>query len=387
MGVKVREKEKGSGVYWVFISHNGSRKSKMIGDEDLAEQVAKKIRAKIELGIYEPKKTIKKKKYPAFKDYAEVWLNDYIKSLRRPSTFERYQDNLVRYIYPAIGSKSIGNLKRGDIRNLLLKLHKKGLSRASIALVKDVISGPMEYAIDEEIITGNPTRGILKRLNIERDKRISVEPMTNEEVKLFLETCLKYETGYFPFFLTAFRTGMRLGELIALKWTDVDWNGKFIKVQRSFRRGVVSHTKTGKERRVDMSDQLISTLKALQTKRKREALKIGKGDPVDWIFNRGDKPISQNSIRNVFKRILKKAGLRHMRVHDMRHSFASLLLSNGESPVYVKEQLGHSSIQMTVDIYGHLIPSSNRKAVNRLDDPAPNLHPICTLENKKAVTI
>ncbi|HSQ85753.1 MAG TPA: site-specific integrase, partial [Desulfobacterales bacterium] len=75
------------------------------------------------------------------------------------------------------------------------------------------------------------------------------------------------------------------------------------------------------------------------------------------------------SVRNVWKRLLKKAGIREMRLHDIRHTFASLLLSNGESPVYVKEQLGHSSIQITVDIYGHLIPSSNRGAVNQLDNP------------------
>lgn len=81
---------------------------------------------------------------------------------------------------------------------------------------------------------------------------------------------------------------------------------------------------------------------------------------------------------NIFKRILKKAGLREIRIHDMRHTFASFLLTQGESPVYVKEQLGHHSIQMTVDIYGHLIPSSNRQAVNQLDDEnsnAPYIHP------------
>ena len=81
--------------------------------------------------------------------------------------------------------------------------------------------------------------------------------------------------------------------------------------------------------------------------------------------------MEQNYIREVFKRILRKAGIREMRLHDIRHTFASLLLSNGESPVYVKEQLGHSSIQMTVDIYGHLIPGSNRGAVNKLDGSSP----------------
>lgn len=81
---------------------------------------------------------------------------------------------------------------------------------------------------------------------------------------------------------------------------------------------------------------------------------------------------TQNFIRRVYKKILAKAGIREMRLHDIRHTYASILLSRGESPVYVKEQMGHSSIQMTVDIYGHLIPSSNRGAVNQFDSPKPS---------------
>ncbi|MEA2063450.1 MAG: site-specific integrase, partial [Gemmatimonadota bacterium] len=159
-----------------------------------------------------------------------------------------------------------------------------------------------------------------------------------------------------------------LGELLGLQWGDIDWNGGFVQVQRSFKNQQMSETKTGRTRRVDMSDQLIEVLQRLYTDRKKEALKSGRGEVIELIFHKSGEPIAQNSIRNVWKRILRKAGLRDMRFHDIRHTFASQLLSNGQSPVYVKEQLGHSSIQITVDIYGHLIPSSNREAVNQLDD-------------------
>ena len=94
------------------------------------------------------------------------------------------------------------------------------------------------------------------------------------------------------------------------------------------------------------------------------------------VFARNGKIMEQNYIRRIHDRILRKAELRKIRLHDIRHSYASLLLTQGERPVYVKEQLGHHSIQMTVDIYGHLIPSSNRQAVNKLDDlSAPHTHP------------
>jgi hypothetical protein len=96
------------------------------------------------------------------------------------------------------------------------------------------------------------------------------------------------------------------------------------------------------------------------------------GDVVETGFHHKGKWMKQNHIRRVFKRVLQKAGLREIRLQDTRHSFASLLSTDGVTPVYVKEPLGHSSIQMTVDVYGHLIPSSNREAVNRLDFPQPS---------------
>ena len=125
-----------------------------------------------------------------------------------------------------------------------------------------------------------------------------------------------------------------------------------------------------------MSDQLTTVLKGLVTERKKEALRSGKGELSDLVFMHNGEIMEQNFVRRIHDRILRKAGLRKIRTHDLRHGYASLLLSKGESPVYVKEQLGHHSIQMTVDIYGHLIPSSNRQAVNKLDDlSAPQAHP------------
>jgi integrase len=136
-----------------------------------------------------------------------------------------------------------------------------------------------------------------------------------------------------------------------------------------------------------MSDQLAATLKELLTQRKREALQKGLGEIHELVFHRGSgAAIEQNYIRRVFKRILKKAELREIRPHDLRHTFASLLLTQGESPVYVKEQLGHSSIQITVDIYGHLIPGANKAAVNKLDD-APTGTPTAPTDQKADLTI
>jgi integrase len=372
MGVKVREKPPGSGVFWIFINHNGKRKAKKIGtDEDKANEVAEKIKAKLVLGEFNIK-TRRRSTQLLFKNYGKTWLEVYIKSIRTQSTYERYEGVLRNHVYPALGNKPLDQIKRSDIKNLILTLHKKSLSKSSLELVRDVISGPMNYAIDEEIITANPVAGIFKQLKLERPRKLEKDPLNFSEVDLFLATCQKHFADYYTFFLTAFRTGMRSGELLALEWRDIDFNSKFILVQRTYKRGRIGKTKTGKTRRVDMSNQLIAALKHLQIKRKKQALKQGLGEPVEIIFHQDKKHIEQNFINKLFKRILKKAGMRELNFHYIRHTFASLLLSNGESPVYVKEQLGHSKIGTTVDIYGHLIPSSNREAVNRLDNMQPD---------------
>jgi integrase len=374
MAVKVKERPLGSGIFWVFIDHQKKRKAKKIGrDENLAHEVAKKIEAKLTLGDLDLAK--EEKKVPTFKEYAEIWLATYVKPLRRLSTYERYLSMLKNHVYPTLGQRSIDSVRRGDLRDLFLKLHAKGLSKASVALARDVVNGPLSYAVDAELIPVNPTTGVIKALHIERDKREHLDPFTHDEVKLFLGTCRDHFSEYYPFFLCAFRTGMRLGELLALQWGDIDLNGKFIQVQRSYKLGRMSPTKTGRIRRVDMSDQLFESLRSLFTVRKREGLQMGLGEAVELVFHRKGEPIAQNSIRHVFKRILRKAKLRDIRFHDIRHTYASLLLSDGASPVYVKEQMGHSSIQMTVDIYGHWIPSGNRAAVNRLDMPSETPKP------------
>ena len=135
--------------------------------------------------------------------------------------------------------------------------------------------------------------------------------------------------------------------------------------------------KSGESRKVDMSLELTQALKDLKLERQIEAGASGTDVPA-WVFcNERGGLMHPHILRDrFFYGLLKKAGLRRVRFHDLRHTFASLLLQNSESPVYVKEQMGHSSIQVTVDCYGHLIPGGNKQAVDRLDTPLtqPALH-------------
>src|SRR4051812_45590437 len=121
-----------------------------------------------------------------------------------------------------------------------------------------------------------------------------------------------------------------------------------------------------------MSNRLAETLVALHLERKKQTLREGWGEVPPWVFiNRVGTMLNRDNFRHrVWVKLLEKAGLRQIRIHDLRHTFASLLIQQGESLAYVKEQMGHHSIRVTVDTYGHLVPGGNKAAVNRLDEPS-----------------
>ena len=130
----------------------------------------------------------------------------------------------------------------------------------------------------------------------------------------------KHYPEFYPFFLCLARTGMRLGEAIAVATQDIDFNSKYIWVKKSYRRGKFNPPKNGKARKVDMSDQLTDVLKGLMTTRKKEALKSGTGELPDLLFTQSGGVMEQNFVRKIHNRILRKAGIRKIRIHDLRHT-------------------------------------------------------------------
>ena len=184
-----------------------------------------------------------------------------------------------------------------------------------------------------------------------------------------LPTCQERFRAAYPFVSLLARTGLRLGEAIALQWGDLDFHSRFIEVRHTWSGGKLTSSKSGKTRRVDMSRQLTDTLKALLLERKKETLRKDWGEMPEWVFSSetGTPLRPQNFRDRIWRKLLTATGLRYIRIHDLRHTFASLLVQNGKSLAYVKEQLGHHSIRITVDTYGHLVPGGNKAAVDRLD--------------------
>ena len=152
-------------------------------------------------------------------------------------------------------------------------------------------------------------------------------------------------------------------------WGDIDFANREIVIQRSVRQGRIDSTKTSKIRRVDMSPNLVAILQDLRRERLARGIPVFKGS---WIFpgiEDPEKPLNYHSWRKrIWYPMIKKAGLRRVRIHDMRHCFVSLLISEGRSLHYIKEAVGHSSINVTSDIYGHWVGNPKNKTVEVLDD-------------------
>ena len=193
-------------------------------------------------------------------------------------------------------------------------------------------------------------------------------PLERKEVHHLLNTVNEKFPHVYPLILCAVRTGLRQGELIGLQWGDVDFHGGFIEV----RRGVVlrqeTTTKSHKIRRVDMSQQLQDTLKQLKEVRQIEAMVEGQELTPSVFLAKGGNRWDDRHLRRVWVKCLEGAGLRHVRFHDLRHTYASELAEQGAPPKYVQSQLGHSSIQVTMDIYSHFFEKRSLGWVNKLDE-------------------
>jgi len=363
MGVRVRQKTKGKGnPWWVFITHNGKRTSRKIGDKKAADAVASTIRAKLQLGEFgfEEQKPV-----PTFKEHTKLWFS--LPHDWRESTRENYLGNLKNHILPAFGSTPINEIRRKDFKLFFDKLLSEGLASNTVALIRATISGVLSHALDSEQIENNPLVGLKL---IHKKTALEIEPLSKDDVVLLLESAQQHEYGaYYPPILCALRTGMRIGEIRALKWKDLDFENRLIEVKRSCRAGRITKPKNSKGRKVDMSRQLAGALRELKNNQWK---KYAGKDVPQWVFaNIRGGMLRHNTFREALTSCLKKAGLRYIRIHDLRHTYATIRLLSGHNVGDVSYQLGHSSIKITYDTYGHWLPGKFKSEVDELD----NLHP------------
>jgi integrase len=355
--------------YRVGAYKNGRRRFKTFTNEKDAKAFKKKLGEILRDKDYNlPRRGEDGMLIPTFEEASKKWYSDHVETNCRPSTVEGYRYLLDTHVLPTFGEMRLDEITKDVVRAYCAEKKKAGMAPRSIRYMLATIGGVFNLAIEDGVVAKNPASKPAKLIKVE-DTKEKITALSDTEVRDLLTAAKDHLPRFHAFLLTAFRTGLRQGELIALEWSAIDWRGKFIEVGRSYRKGEFSTTKSGKVRRVDLSDQLAAVLEEHRKQIAAEALEVGRSMPELVFPSEWWSPRNPSHIRRDLNFVLKKAKMRRIRFHDARHTFASLLLRKGESPVYVQHQLGHHDISMTVGTYGHLIPGENRQAVNRLDDP------------------
>ena len=386
MGVKVREKVKDSGVWWIFANFRGKRKAYKIGtDREYAEARATALESELSSKNM-PLRT--KGEIPTLRQFAGKWIKGHCKQNLKPATVTSYQANLDDAILPEFGAYPIDQIPGDEVKafayRLLERKHHKteknpqGMpySKASIHSIIRTLSAVMGHAVEDGIVQSNPAAKPGKFIKLPKG---DLDLLTPEEGEVLFASTLEHSPTDHPLIFTLYRSGMRKGEVRGLQWGDIDFNGRFIEVRRAFSKKVMGTPKSGKSRKVEMGDRMFRVLKAHQAAEKARARKGAVPGPVEvlkasqppgWVFPAADGgPLPDDAINTIHDRALRKANLRQTRFHDARHCFASWNLSRGGSLFWVSRQMGHSSVKITADLYGKYIPSEDRTAANLLDSP------------------
>jgi len=378
MGVSIRKKD---GNFYIFIRHAGKRVAHKCVDEAHAIDMQKAVSIAISAGNYDiaalKKKSDEKPELPTVETYYDKTFSPvYVESAVADSTAANYEKNFRLHINPVFGSMRLDEVSHDAMERFVSDLVKKKLAKATIETIIKNFRALFNHARKRKLIVDNPASGLTQLYSQAKPKHETIEPLTKKEVPLFLKSVRDHAPQHYALFVTAIHTGVRLGELAGLQKGDIDFAGKYLIIQRSIDRihRKILPTKTKRIRRIDLSDELINVLKEHLRQQKESWLKreVPEGQEPkpepEWLFpNReGSWPDIANIAERHFHRCMENAGLHRRRPYDLRHTFASLMLTNGAPIQYVSEQMGHRNIQLTVKLYGHLQPGANRHWMNRL---------------------
>lgn len=286
-----------------------------------------------------------------------------------------------KHILPELGGIRLQQLQTSQLQEFYNRKYKEGrldgkggLSSRAIHMMHRIISGAFKQALQE----GKVQRDVTNAVKLPPLKYKEMQTLTAEQVGRFLQAAKEHRL--YPAFELELGTGLRRGELLALRWRDVDLDKGTITVRRSLLRVRVSEKKTelrftepktekGK-RTIPIPKRVISILAAYKKQVIVDAWKLGQKFQEDWLlfsvpFNR---PIDPDNFGKQYARLLKKAGIPHRAFHNLRHTVATILLERGEHPKIVQELLGHARVGITLDIYSHVDGDLMQRAASKLDE-------------------
>ncbi|MFC1902942.1 tyrosine-type recombinase/integrase [Chloroflexota bacterium] len=354
-----------------FVS--GKRKQKWIpvkGTKRDAERKLRDVLHSMDKGAYiEPKKV-------SLGEWLRQWLNDYVSIHTTPRTQESYRSIIECHLTPGLGAIRLVELLPKHIQSYYAKALSQGrvdgnggLSARSVVYHHRILSKALDYAVR----MGMVARNVATVIDPPRVARVKMATLNTDEVVRFLDAAK--ETLFYVFFATLLYTGLRRGELLALRWRNLELDkASLIVVETAYKLGsgeyVIKEPKTAHSRRtVSLSPALVALLREYRADHELLRIQLGIGlADNDFVFIRHDgSPINPNAVTHAFQRVIKKAGLKHVRLHDLRHTHATLMLKAGEHPKIVSERLGHASIGITMDTYSHVLPGMQEAAAERFD--------------------
>lgn len=305
-------------------------------------------------------------------EYLDRWLFDAVRGTVRESTYSRDKYLVTNHVKPSIGRVKLKNVNALHLQRLYRERLDSGLSGSTVQKIHHVLHKALTQAMRWDLIPRNPADAVKAPTPTPKE----MHPLSVLEARQLLEAARgdRLEALY----VLAIHTGMRRGELLALKWADVDLDLTTVRVRRKLTRGedgrgyvVGAATKSGKGRHVQLTPHAVEALKRHRARQAKEKLKVGGlYRDQDLVFaGEGGNPINPSNLRNrSFKPLLERAGLPRITFHDLRHTCASLLFQRNVHPKFVQELLGHASVAITLDTYCHMLPGMGSEAADAIGE-------------------
>lgn len=343
----------------------GKRKQKSVGGfktKKEAEKALAEMIAKVEKGEYFEAEKI------SLKEFLDHWLETYAKVNVAPKTFTRYKE-FCNTINNYIGHNMLNQIKPAHIQKFYSVLIDEGrLSNSTILKIHRMMHLALKHAVMWQMILNNPTEAV----TAPRAEKTEMSVWDSDTANKFLND-IKATSIYIPTLL-ALTTGMRQGEICALKWENIHFSNGTISVINSLQRIngklVIKPPKTDKSiRNISLMDFTIKELKEHRKKQLEYKLLLGENyHDENFVCAWGDgRPMDPHYVSSKFAKLVKKLNYPKIRFHDLRHTHATMLLQQGVNPKIVQERLGHSQVTVTLDIYSHVLPNMQKEAVQKLE--------------------
>lgn len=296
------------------------------------------------------------------------WLEDSVKPSVRPLTYEQYRQHVKLYLAPLLGRHQLAKLAPQHVRAFIKRKLADGLSPRTVQLSLVILRRALGQAVKDGLVG----RNVAKLADPPRWKRPEIKPWEPAEAARFLDAIRteRLEAAY----LLALSLGLRRGEVLGLRWSDVDLEGKTVTISQALARvggklEFIEPKSRQSRRTVPIHDGLVAALRNHRRRQFEERLAAGsRWHDGGLVFTTGiGTPLEPRALNEDFERVVMAAGLRRIRLHDLRHSCATFLLAQSVHPRVVMELLGHSQISLTMETYSHVLPDAMREAIGRME--------------------